>query len=79
MAFNSNDMGVMRTASRDEMHEIYYFGRRSRDSAVGIANGYGLDDRGVGVQELSLLHVGTGSGVHPTSYPMGNGGCFPGV
>jgi hypothetical protein len=31
-------------------------------------------------QELSLLHVvQTGSGVHPTSYPMGMGALFPGV
>jgi hypothetical protein len=30
-------------------------------------------------QEFSLLHVAqTGSGVHPTSYPMGTGGSFPG-
>jgi hypothetical protein len=59
---------------------------RIRDSAVGIATGYRLDDRGVGVRVLagwrfSLLHVvQTGSGVHPTSYPMGiGGGSFPGV
>jgi hypothetical protein len=54
------------------------------DSAVGIATSYWLDDRGVGVrvpvgQEFSLLHVvQTGSEVHPTSYPMGTGGSFPG-
>jgi hypothetical protein len=30
-------------------------------------------------QDFSLLHVvQTGSGVHPTSYPMGKGGSFPG-
>jgi hypothetical protein len=30
-------------------------------------------------QEFSLFHiVQTGSGVHPTSYPMGTGGSFPG-
>jgi hypothetical protein len=30
------------------------------------------------VQEFSLLHVvQTGSGVHPTSYPMGTAGSFP--
>jgi hypothetical protein len=30
-------------------------------------------------QEFSLLHiVQTGSAVHPTSYPMGTGGSFPG-
>jgi hypothetical protein len=27
----------------------YYLVRKSRDSAVGVATGYGLDDRGVGV------------------------------
>jgi hypothetical protein len=57
----------------------------SRDSPVGIATGYGLDDRGVGVrvpegQKFLLLHiVQTGSGVHPTPYKMGTGGLFPGV
>jgi hypothetical protein len=57
---------------------------KSRDSVVGIATGYGLEDQGVGVrvpggQEFSLLHVvQAGSGVHPTSYPMGNGCSFPG-
>jgi hypothetical protein len=35
-----------------------------RDSAVGMATGYRLDDRGVGV--------------HPTSYPMDTEGSFPG-
>jgi hypothetical protein len=31
-------------------------------------------------QEFSFLHVvQTGSGIHPTSYPMGTGGSFPGV
>jgi hypothetical protein len=55
----------------------------SRDSAVGIANGNGLDNRGVGVripvrQEFSLLHVvQTGSGVYPVSYPVLTGGSFP--
>jgi hypothetical protein len=56
----------------------------SRDSAVGIAPRYFLDDRGVAVrvpvrQEFFLLHsVQAGSGVYPTSYPMGTGGFFPG-
>jgi hypothetical protein len=59
-------------------------GDSSRGSVVGIATGYGLDDRGVGVRvpvrpEFSLLHVvQTGSGAHPTSYPIGTGGSFPG-
>jgi hypothetical protein len=54
---------------------------RIRDSSVGIATGYGLDDRGGGssspgrVKKISLLHiVQTGSGGHPTSYKMGTGG-----
>jgi hypothetical protein len=61
-----------------------YFCFMSRDSVVSIATGYGLDDRGVGVwvpvgSRFSLLHVvHTGSGVNPTSYPMGYGGSFPG-
>jgi hypothetical protein len=57
----------------------------SRNSLVGIATGYGLDDRGVRVrvplsQEYCLLHVAqTGTGVHPASYPLGTGGCLPWV
>jgi hypothetical protein len=56
----------------------------SRDSSVGIATGYGLEDGGFGVrvpvgQEFSLLHVVQAvSGVHPTSYTMGTGGSFLG-
>jgi hypothetical protein len=51
----------------------------SRDSVVGIGTGYALDYRRVVFREFSLLHaVQTGSGVHPTSYPMGTGGSFPG-
>jgi hypothetical protein len=56
----------------------------SRDSAVGIATDYRLDDRGVGVKSPGrvknfLFHVvQTGSGAHPTSYTMGTGYSFPG-
>jgi hypothetical protein len=57
---------------------------RNRDRAVGIATGYGLNDRGfevsvpVGSRFFSLLlSVQTGSGAHPASYPMGTGGPFP--
>jgi hypothetical protein len=56
----------------------------SRDSAVGKATGYVLDDGGVGVRvpvgsRFSLLHVvQTGSGAHPASYPMGTRGSFLG-
>jgi hypothetical protein len=62
------------------------YGCGSRDSSVGIATGYGLDDQGgAGVrvpvgEKFSLLHiVQTGSGVHPTSYKMGTVGTFPGL
>jgi hypothetical protein len=56
----------------------------SRDSAVGIATGYGLDDQGVGGrvlwgQEISLLHVvQTSSGPHPISCPVGTEDSFLG-
>jgi hypothetical protein len=57
----------------------------SRDSPVGIVNGYGLDDRMIGVQfpagdgNFCLRHyVHTGSGAHPASYPMATRGSFSG-
>jgi hypothetical protein len=59
-------------------------GSRSWDSAVGIAPGYGLDNRGVAVRitvksRFSLLHVvQTGCGAHPASYRMGTASSFPG-
>jgi hypothetical protein len=55
-----------------------------RDSPVGIATGYELDDWGAGVwikldREFYLLHVvKTGSGAHPAFCPMGTGGYFLG-
>jgi hypothetical protein len=52
---------------------------------LGIASGYGLDDRMFGVQfpagagNFSLRHrVQTCFSAHPTSYPMGTGVSFPG-
>jgi hypothetical protein len=57
----------------------------SRDSSVGIALGYGMDDRGsrilfpAGTGNFSLHHrVQNGSGPHPATYPMGTRGSFPG-
>jgi hypothetical protein len=47
------------------------------DSVVGIATGYGLDDRGAGVPSPDRV-VQTGSGAHPASYAMGTEGSFPG-
>jgi hypothetical protein len=64
----------------------FYSLSESRDSSVGIALGYGLDDRGSGVRfpartgNYSLHHrVQNGSGAHPASYPMDTRGSFPGV
>jgi hypothetical protein len=58
---------------------------KSRDSSVGMALGYGLDDRGsrvrfpAGVGNFSLHHgVQNGSGGPPSSYPMGTRGSFLG-
>jgi hypothetical protein len=57
----------------------------THDGSVGIALGYGMDDRGsrvqlpVGAGNFSLHHsVQSGSGAHPASYPMGTRGSFPG-
>jgi hypothetical protein len=57
---------------------------KNRDSLVGIALGYGLEDRGsrvrfpAGAGNFSLHHrVQNGSGVHPASYPMDTRGSFP--
>jgi hypothetical protein len=76
------DLGDLGLDGRKILKEPYI--NRSRDSVVGIATGYGLDDRGVEVRvpvgsRIFLLHVlQTGSGAHPDSYPMGTGDSFPG-
>jgi hypothetical protein len=56
---------------------------KSRDSSVGTALGYGLDDRGsrvrfpTGAGNFSLHHrVQNGSGAHPASYPVVTRGSF---
>jgi hypothetical protein len=52
-------------------------------SSVGIATGYGVDGREVGVRipigvRFSPLPVSqTGAGAHPASYPVFIGGSFP--
>jgi hypothetical protein len=57
-----------------------------RDSSVGIALGYELDDRGSrvripeGARNFSLHYsVQNGSGAHPASCPMGTRDSFPGI
>jgi hypothetical protein len=58
---------------------------KSHDGSVGIALGYGLDERGsrvrflAGAGNFSLHHrVQNGSGAHPASYPVGTRGFFRG-
>jgi hypothetical protein len=57
---------------------------KSRDSSVGIALGYWLDDRSssfrfsAGAGNFSLHRVQNGSGAHPASYPVGTRGTFHG-
>jgi hypothetical protein len=51
---------------------------RSRDGVVGIATGYGLDDRGVGVRVPVESRIFF-SPRRPASYPMGTGALSPGV
>jgi hypothetical protein len=58
---------------------------QSRDSSVGIALGYELDDRDsrvrfpAGAGNFSLHHrVQNGSGAHPASHTLGTRGAFPG-
>jgi hypothetical protein len=58
--------------------------KKSRDSSVGIALVYGLNDRGsrvrfpAGFENFSLHRVQNGSGARPASYPVGTGGSFAG-
>jgi hypothetical protein len=68
------------------LRSIFFSNReiKSRDSSVGIALGYGLEDRGsrfrflAGAGNFSFHHrVQNGSGAHPASYPMGTRGSFP--
>jgi hypothetical protein len=63
-----------------------YVNVKSRDSSVGIALGYGLDDRGfrfrfpAGAGNFSLHYrVQNGTGAHPASYPTVPGALSLGV
>jgi hypothetical protein len=65
---------------------VHLIEKKSHDSSVGIAMGYGLDDWGsrfrfpAGAGNFSFHHrVQNGSGAHPASYPMGTSGSFPRV
>jgi hypothetical protein len=50
--------------------------KRNRDSVVGTANCYRMDDRGVGVRVPLVSGIFSTSGVHPTFYPIGTKGSF---
>jgi hypothetical protein len=57
---------------------------KRRDSSLGIATDYGLDNRMIGIRiptragNFSLRHrVQTGSEAHPASYPRDTRGSFP--
>jgi hypothetical protein len=70
---------------RDMILKMIISVEQSHDSSVGIALGYGLDDRDsrirfpVGAGNFSLHHrVQNGSGAHPASYPIGTRDFFPG-
>jgi hypothetical protein len=66
------------------LHFIIHFNPFGAAISVGIATGYGLDLRGIGVrvpydQDFSPLHVvETGSGAHPAFCPMSTKDCFLG-
>jgi hypothetical protein len=70
-----------------QLFNLYLHGVQvSRDSSVGIALVFGLDDRDsrvrflAGAGNFSLHHrVQNSSGAHPASYPMGRRGSFPWV
>jgi hypothetical protein len=68
--------------NKSSFRNVVFF--RSRESAVGIATGYGLDGRRVrvrvpvGIRFLSLYVVQIGSVPHPVLYAKGTVGSFPG-
>jgi hypothetical protein len=67
-----------------EFTYVYIYIYVSHDNSVGIALGYGLDDRSpwvrfpAGTGTFSLhRRVQNGSGAHAASYPMSTRGSFP--
>jgi hypothetical protein len=78
-------LNSLQTGNTAYNYSVSSFLRNSHDSSLGIALGYGLDDRGsrvrfpVGAGIFSLHHrVQNGSGAQPASYPIGTRGSFPG-
>jgi hypothetical protein len=64
-------------------HKFNYRHKRSLDSGIGIAMGYGMDGWvrfAAGERDLSLVHsVQTSFGAHSPSYPMVTGGTAAGM
>jgi hypothetical protein len=64
---------------------VFVLDRRARVAQSVQKLGYGMDNRGSvpargNDGSFSLQHcVQTGSGAHPSSYPMGTGSSFPGI
>jgi hypothetical protein len=78
-----NPNSVVRCFLQDSDRIVHRLGHY-RYSVFGIATGYGLDGRGVGVPSPGegtnfLYVVQTGSGTQLASYPMGTGALSPGV
>jgi hypothetical protein len=87
VSVTATQFGPLRPVLCCEQFHLREFGRllKSRDSSVGIALGYGLDDQGSRVRfpawagNFSLHHrIQKGSEAHSASYPMGTRGSFPG-
>jgi hypothetical protein len=60
--------------------KMHFREMRSRDSAVGIATGYGLDDRGVGVRvptESRIFSTSSRPVLEPNQPSNGYRGLFP--
>jgi hypothetical protein len=77
---NTKCFGTWTLVMLTKIKYIYYTLTISRDSAVGIATGWGLDDRGVGVRVpigdrfFPFYVVQTGSWAQTASYPIGTAG-----
>jgi hypothetical protein len=56
---------------------LYLYSHLSCDSSIGIALGYGLDDRGSRVRFPAVAR-NFSLGAHSASYAMGTRGSFPG-
>jgi hypothetical protein len=74
-------LGISRGVSLFQINDVMCYSCRSRDSAVGITTGYGLDDRRVGVR-VPVMSRTFSSQCHPdriwgpSSLPFNGTGAF---